>query len=211
MKLRDYALGIALAYAAIVLSVGVRRRGLGHSSSTASAPPPPPPLTSPRPQLTPPPPPPPPQNHQNPQHPQRHQHQQPQLPLTSPTPQLDDDVPPVPLALPHEQARHVLNTTQPPSGPQRAPNVLFILSDDHSAEAVSFRPRARLGKLAETTHLSRLAAGGVVIEDSFVVPGSDQWQPAFFGVVNSANKKSATTCNATQCNGTILAPPILRY
>ena len=209
MKLRDCALGIALAYAAIVLSVGVRRRGLGHSSSTASAPPPPPPLTSPRPQLTPPPPPPPPQHHQNPQHPQRHQHQQPQLPLTSPTPQLD--VPPVPLALPHEQARHVLNTTQPPSGPQRAPNVLFILSDDHSAEAVSFRPRARLGKLAETTHLSRLAAGGVVIEDSFVVPGSDQWQPAFFGVVNSANKKSATTCNATQCNGTILAPPILRY
>ena len=49
------------------------------------------------------------------------------------------------------------------------PNILFIVSDDHSAEAVGFRAGARLGALAETTNLNLLAAQGAVIEDSFVV------------------------------------------
>ena len=55
------------------------------------------------------------------------------------------------------------------AAPRPRPNILFIISDDHSAEAVGFRPTSRLGALAETTHLNRLASQGAVIEDSFAV------------------------------------------
>lgn len=56
-----------------------------------------------------------------------------------------------------------------PPAPRPRPNILFIISDDHSAEAVGFRPTSRLGALAETTHLNQLASQGAVIEDSFAV------------------------------------------
>jgi len=49
----------------------------------------------------------------------------------------------------------------------RRPNILFILSDDHSAEAVGFRPHGRLSRVAGTTNLDRLAREGAVIEDFF--------------------------------------------
>ncbi|KAJ1446758.1 alkaline-phosphatase-like protein [Pelagophyceae sp. CCMP2097] len=53
------------------------------------------------------------------------------------------------------------------------PNVLMLLADDHSAEAVGFRPGARLGELMRATgatrRLERLAAQGAVVEHSFVV------------------------------------------
>ena len=50
---------------------------------------------------------------------------------------------------------------------QTRPNILFLLSDDHSAETVGFRPMARLGSIASTTNLNRIAEGGVVIDSCF--------------------------------------------
>lgn len=52
---------------------------------------------------------------------------------------------------------------------ESSPNILFILADDHTAEAVGYREGSRLGALAETTHINKLAAQGAVIENSFAV------------------------------------------
>lgn len=61
---------------------------------------------------------------------------------------------------------------QPPPPPVRhhqRPNILFVMSDDHSAEAVGFRgSKARLAKLAGTTSIDSLAAQGAFVEDFFV-------------------------------------------
>ncbi len=57
----------------------------------------------------------------------------------------------------------------PAPSSRKRPNILFIIADDHSSEAVGYRKSSRFGALAETTHINRLAAEGAVIENSFVV------------------------------------------
>ena len=59
---------------------------------------------------------------------------------------------------------------EPPPRPAQRPNILFIMSDDHSAEAVGYRTPfgARLGRHAGTTHIDRLAREGAALEDFFV-------------------------------------------
>ena len=74
-----------------------------------------------------------------------------------------------PATSPDAAAASSSSSTSPAQSLPFRPNILFIISDDHSTEAVGFRPSSRLGALAETNHLNRLAAQGAVIEDSFVV------------------------------------------
>ena len=58
------------------------------------------------------------------------------------------------------------SSNRPQSAPR--PNILFIMSDDHSAEAVSYRPKGRLAAFANLKHLDALARDGAVVEDMFV-------------------------------------------
>ena len=53
---------------------------------------------------------------------------------------------------------------------QRRPNIVFILSDDHAAHALSaYQPHLRYGaRLIETPNLDRLAAGGMLFTNAFV-------------------------------------------
>jgi arylsulfatase A-like enzyme len=53
---------------------------------------------------------------------------------------------------------------------QRRPNIVFILSDDHAAHALSaYRPHLRYGaQLIETPNLDRLAASGMLFANAFV-------------------------------------------
>ena len=53
------------------------------------------------------------------------------------------------------------------------PNILVLLADDHSAEALGYRAKARLGpliqKLNVTPHLDRLASEGVITENAYTI------------------------------------------
>lgn len=53
---------------------------------------------------------------------------------------------------------------------QARPNIVFLFSDDHAAHAISaYRPHlAYGGRLPETPHLDRLAAGGMLFQNAFV-------------------------------------------
>ena len=53
---------------------------------------------------------------------------------------------------------------------QRRPNIVFILSDDHAAHALSaYRPHLRYGaRLPDTPNLDRLAASGMLFTNAFV-------------------------------------------
>ena len=57
-----------------------------------------------------------------------------------------------------------------PAAAAAKPNILVLLADDHSAEAVGFRPRARLRPLVRalnaTKHIDQLASDGVWVEDA---------------------------------------------
>jgi len=79
------------------------------------------------------------------------------------------------VATPDDAASHARNSnnnnkvhsSKPPTPPPK-PNILFIMSDDHSAEAVSYRPKGRLAAFANLKNLDKLAKEGAVVEDMFV-------------------------------------------
>ena len=58
----------------------------------------------------------------------------------------------------------------PTADAQRKPNIVFILSDDHAAHALSaYRPHLSYGaRLPETPNLDRLAADGMIFTNAFV-------------------------------------------
>ncbi|HUF11501.1 MAG TPA: sulfatase-like hydrolase/transferase, partial [Longimicrobiales bacterium] len=64
----------------------------------------------------------------------------------------------------------VLVWTGSPAAAQSRPNIVFLLSDDHAAHAISaYRPHLRYGaRLPDTPRLDGLAASGMLFVDAFV-------------------------------------------
>ena len=59
-----------------------------------------------------------------------------------------------------------LDVAQAASGKNRRPNILFIMSDDHAAHAISAYG-SRLAKVAPTPNIDRLANEGFLFENCF--------------------------------------------
>ena len=57
--------------------------------------------------------------------------------------------------------------------PRTKPNVLVLLADDHSAEALGYRGKARLSPLIKqlnvTPHLDQLAKEGITTENAYTI------------------------------------------
>ena len=65
-------------------------------------------------------------------------------------------------------------TTKKQQPKQRTkPNILVLLADDHSAEALGYRAQARLGPLIKqlnvTPHLDQLAKEGITTEHAYTI------------------------------------------
>ena len=65
-------------------------------------------------------------------------------------------------------------TTKKQQPKQRTkPNILVLLADDHSAEALGYRAQARLGpliqKLNVTPHLDRLSKEGITTDNAYTI------------------------------------------